>query len=179
MTEHDFVVNLPLIKDDDEIGAPSPLMTRDEHHPRPIHYHIAMIRAAKVYHQFRSALKTTSLSQLDVIDLVTRADEELAQIIIDLPPYLHADFDAASRIVADEVDFPWVSRQRINISLVLLNLRMRVNKVLQNIWSDEGAAFQRARSICLDSSNAMISLVLDGHVPLERLNTWWVHFQMR
>lgn len=173
MREDDFQVDIPIIRDDDELGASGSLI-RHEQHPRPIHYHIAMIEAARVYRHFRSSLKDWRLSQSDVVKLVGQADEALAQIIMNLPPYLRAEFDSGSSNCYDETIFPWISRQRISISLVLLNLRMNVNKVLQNIWSDQGTLFRRARSICLGSSNTMLSLILEGQVPRERLNTWYV-----
>ncbi|CAK7199274.1 hypothetical protein SEUCBS139899_001949 [Sporothrix eucalyptigena] len=186
--EADFDVNLPAIANDDEIGPDGVSRTLPLSHPRPVHYHIAMIRAAQVKYRFRTALKARPLSRTDVVRLVTGADEDLARIIDDLPPYLHADSDELLLPVPSSPSaqswpppavgesrhaaFSWVPRQRILISLVLLNHRMAINNTLQSSWSDESILLQRIRSICMDSSSAMITLALRDGIELEFLNTW-------
>ncbi|CAK7220267.1 hypothetical protein SCUCBS95973_004101 [Sporothrix curviconia] len=185
--EEDFDVNLPAIANDDEIGPDGVFRTLPLSHPRPVHYHIAMIRAAQVKYRFRTALKARPLSRANVVRLVTGADEDLARIIDDLPPYLHADSDELLLPVppspsaqswpppaigeAWDAAFSWVPRQRLLISLVLLNHRMAINNTLQSSWSDESILLQRIRSICMDSSSAMITLALQDGVELEFLNT--------
>lgn len=172
INENDFHVQLPAVKDDDEIMESGALLKRPTSSPRPIHYHLFMIRLAKVYHQFRSRLKIGTWTRSSVGNLVQLTDDELAHIISDLPPYLQADYEGSKR-AQEESSFPWIPWQRAKIALILLNYRVLVNKILQNIWSDD-LTFQRVRAICLSSSRAIISLVLDSGVPHQRMRTWCV-----
>jgi len=130
-----------------------------------------MIRAANVYHRFRSLLRIGRWTRSSIVGLVQQTDDELAQIAAELPNYLKVDYKPSIRSRINEAEFPWLSWQRNNIGLVLLHLRVLVNKILQNIWTDN-LTFQRARSICLDSSRAIISLVLDSGIPREKLKSW-------
>lgn len=173
---------MPSIADDHEIRQDGISKTNLSNCPRPIHYHIAMIRTAQVKHRFRSALKTNVLTQSDVVKLVIKVDEDLAHIIDGLPSYLRADSNGSPLSSSlslphgeeKEIQFPWIPWQRVRISLVLLSLRMRVNRILQGAWSGEGTLLRRIRSICLGSSNAIITLALQGDVPQKYLNTWYV-----
>ncbi|KAK5224898.1 hypothetical protein LTR72_004679 [Exophiala xenobiotica] len=169
--EQNFHVNLPAIKDDDEISGSK---SRPASHPRPIQYHIVMIKLAVVWNRYRMALKLGRWTNSTVVDLVTRTDESLAQIIVELPPYLQNDASALVSAKFSETDYPWMSWQRTKTSMLLHNLRIGVNKILRNIWSDQGLVFQRVRSICLASSTAIITLALDSGQPSERLNSWAV-----
>ena len=130
-----------------------------------------MIRAAKIYHHFRSLLKIGRWTRSSIVSLVQQTDDELAQIAFELPSYLKLEYKPSARSQISEAEFPWLSWQRNNIALVLLHLRVSVNKILQNIWTDN-VTFQRARSICLNSSTAIISLVLDSGIPQEKLKSW-------
>ena len=130
-----------------------------------------MIRAAKIYHHFQSLLKIGRWTRSSIVSLVQQTDDELAQIAFELPSYLKFEYKPSPRSQINEAEFPWLSWQRNNIALVLLHLRVSVNKILQNIWTDN-ITFQRARSICLNSSTAIISLVLDGGIPREKLKSW-------
>lgn len=171
LLEQDFNVNLPALKDDDELAGAK---LRSASHPRKIHYHIIMIRIATVYYRYRLALKLGRWTNTTIIDLVTKTDDRLAQIIAELPPWLQNDAGAVAKPKFREVDYPWISWQRTKLSMLLHNMRITINKSLQNLWLDQGLVFQRVRSICLDSSNAIISLALDGGEPIERLNSWYV-----
>lgn len=130
-----------------------------------------MIRAAKIYHHFRSLLKIGRWTRSSIVSLVQRTDDELAQIAFELPSYLKFEYKPSARSQINEAEFPWLSWQRNNIALVQLHLRVSVNKILQNVWTDN-VTFQRARSICLNSSTAIISLVLDSGIPREKLKSW-------
>jgi hypothetical protein len=162
---------MPAIKDDDELSGSK---SRPAGHPRPIHYHIVMIKLAMIYNRYRMALKLGRWTNSTVVDLVAKTDESLAQIIVELPPYLQNDASALTSAKFSETDYPWISWQRTKLSMLLHNLRISVNKILRNIWSDQGLVFQRVRSICLASSTAIISLALDSGQPSERLNSWYV-----
>jgi hypothetical protein len=174
--EQNFHVNLPAIKDDDEISGSK---SRPASHPRPIQYHIVMIKLAVVWNRYRMALKLGRWTNSTVVDLVTRTDESLAQIIVELPPYLQNDASALVSAKFSETDYPWMSWQRTKLSMLLHNLRIGVNKILRNIWSDQGLVFQRVRSICLASSTAIITLALDSGQPSERLNSWYAPISLR
>ena len=171
INEYDFDVQLPAPKDDDEIVSSGIVSKRPLSHPRPIHYHLFMIRAAKIYHHFQSLLKIGRWTRSSIVSLVQQTDDELAQIAFELPSYLKFEYKPSPRSQINEAEFPWLSWQRNNIALVLLHLRVSVNKILQNIWTDN-ITFQRARSICLNSSTAIISLVLDSGIPREKLKSW-------
>ncbi|KAK6384753.1 hypothetical protein LTS17_002316 [Exophiala oligosperma] len=181
LLEQDFNVNLPAIKDDDELAGAK---LRPASHPRKVHYHIVMIRIATVYYRYRLALRLGRWTNSTIVDLVTKTDDRLAQIIGELPTWLQNDAGtgggalpaaaAHPRPKYRDVDYPWISGQRTKLSMLLHNVRITINKSLQNLWLDQGLVFQRVRSICLDSSNAIISLALDGGEPIERLNSWAV-----
>ncbi|KIW12059.1 hypothetical protein PV08_09333 [Exophiala spinifera] len=172
LLDQDFNVNLPAIKDDDELAGAK---LRPASYPRKIHYHIIMIHISTVYYRYRLALRLGRWTNSTIVDLVTKTDERLAQIIAELPPWLQNE---DGRPKFRDVDCAWASWQRTKLSLLLHNLRITVNKSLQNLWLDQGLVFQRVRSICLDSSNAIISLALDGGEPVERLNTWAVVMEL-
>lgn len=171
--EHDFHVNHPAIKDDYELSGS---ISHSTHHPRPVQYHIAMIKAASVFHRFKSALKSGRWTSATIVDLVTKTDESLAQIVTELPIYLQNDASTLVNSRYSESEFPWMSWQRTKISMLLHTLRINVNQILQNIWSDQGVVFQRVRSICIASSTAIISLALDSGVSREKLNAWFGRF---
>lgn len=168
VVEQDFNVNLPAIKDDDELSGSE---IRSVNHPRPIHHHIVMIKLAMVYRRYRTALKLGRWTNSTIVNLVAQTDESLAQISADLPYYLQSDSSSIASNKGSEAAFPWMSWQRSALKLLMHAIRIDVNKILQNIWSEQGLIFQRVRALCLESTTTIISIALDGGQPTERLNS--------
>lgn len=171
INEHDFDVNLPSITDDDELVSDSSITARPQGYPRPIHFHIAMIEAAIIYRRFFTSLKYGNLDQAAAVELVIKTDEELAYLIDTLPPYLHGDSDVSW---PNDESFPWIPAQRTKLSVFLLSLRATINRKLQNIWSENGTVFRRARSVCLRSSEGIIALVMEERAVRTLPFTWYV-----
>ena len=162
--EAGFQVNLPRLVTDDEMSAWN-LTAVDDAYPRPIQYHIAMIRLAQEYHRFRHRLPTTADTAAKLESFVLEADESLARIIDELPPHL-----TMSGQIGD--DIPWAHSQRKNLAVALLFYRLNINRVLQHQWLDCDVAFRRARAICLSSAKAIISLVDGDSDSLVLYRSW-------
>lgn len=143
----------------------------------PVHYHIFMARAAKAYYRFRKAVRLRIESFADTVQAVRAADEELAGIIDTLPSHLQPDADATheeetSRRV--DITESWLTWQRFDLTLVLLHLRMRVNRTLQDQWLS--ALDQRcpewARTISVTSATSIIWINSNWDQPASMRKQW-------
>ena len=140
-------------------------MCIDDDYPRPVQYHIAMIRLAQEYHRFRSRLPIMVGNAVELKAFVLEVDEGLARIIDELPPHL-----TMSGQIDD--DTPWTHWQRKNLALALLFYRLNVNRVLQHQWLSCDITFKRARAICLSAAKAIISLVDGDNDSLVLYRSW-------
>ena len=169
ISDGDFQVELPASFDDHELqsGDPSP-----GDHPRPIQYHIVMIQMARVYHRFRASLKLCGDRTKEVANLVLKTDEELANIIEDLPLHLQGGQATDQQTLFQDRNEPWVPWQRTNLSLVLFYYRIVVNRVLQDQWVQDPATFARTRAICVGSARGIVSLASEFTRSLARHRPW-------
>jgi hypothetical protein len=167
--EAEFQVNLPGIMNDDEIGMRTSA-DADDTYPRPIQYHIAMIRLAQEYHRFASKLPIMSDNAAELKSFVLEADESLARTIDELPPHLTMSGQINSQVLEEHT--PWAQWQRKNLALTLLFYRLNINRVLQHQWLSCDVAFKRARAICLSSAKAIISLVDGDSDTLVLYRSW-------
>ncbi|KAJ5288639.1 transcriptional regulator family: Fungal Specific TF [Penicillium angulare] len=172
--EADFNVRLPLTLSDEELSThliKEPSMAIEG--PRPVNYHSAMISLAYSNYRFRLQMAATKSLQGDNLleDLVLTTDEALANIISQLPSHLLEASD--DQTTASEQYPPWVLWQQTNLSLSFLNYRMKINRVLQHRWaSSSDVLLARSKAICLDSANAIVSLVKQHKVALARHRPW-------
>lgn len=145
----------------------------------PVHYHIFMARAAKVYHRFCRTVRLGVISLENMISTVRLADEELAGVIDTLPEHLQPDADLASRKDASrEADpsEPWVTWQRFDLTLVLLHLRIRINRTLQGQWLSTPGAINTdwARTITVSSATSIIWIHKNWGQPSSMRKQWYV-----
>lgn len=166
--EADFDVPLPLNLTDEELLDPYLREHPDEVDdcPRPVQYHHAMIGLAQVRYRFK--MEVTRLRQYHLDDneqyfkrleeLVSRSDEALANLIVQLPDHLSSE-----NLEDEDDDETCVIWQRISLSLSFLFYRMAVNRELQYRWVESSSSFAaRSQAICLASAHAIVSLV-DRH----------------
>ncbi|KAF4961216.1 hypothetical protein FGADI_453 [Fusarium gaditjirri] len=146
--ESDFKVPLP------SVSHPAPQGGLVD----PVHYHIFMARTSQVIYKFRISLKYTSKSLNNVVDIVKAADEGLASIIETLPNHLQPESDAVTNtdIQALEATQPWIKWQRYDLTLVLLHLRMHINRVLQRQWLSSPEEYNWARTVSVTSAMSLI-----------------------
>jgi hypothetical protein len=173
--EGDFQVELPACLDDQELES---AIVISEGRPRPVQYHIAMIKLAILYHRFRCSLKLCAGQTTKTASLVLKTDEALANIIEDLPLHLQGGGQSSDpRVTSQEITDPWIPWQRTNLSLVLFYYRIVINRVLQDQWVQDPTAFARARAICLSSARGIISLATEFTGSLARHRPWYNSFQ--
>lgn len=172
--EADFNVRLPLTLSDEELSTcliNEPSMATEG--PRPINYHSALISLAYSNYRFRVQMVAIKNLQGDNLmeDLVLTTDEALANIISQLPSHLLEDSD--DQTTASKQYPPWVLWQQTTLSLSFLNYRMKINRVLQHRWaSSSDVLLARSKAICLDSANAIVSMVKQHKVALARHRPW-------
>jgi hypothetical protein len=144
---------------DDEIGMQISANV-DDTYPRPIQYHIAMIRLAQEYHRFASRLPIMTDNAAELKSFVLEADESLARIIDELPPHLTMSGQINGQVMEELTPG------------ALLFYRLNINRVLQHQWLSCDVAFKRARAICLSSAKAIISLVDGDSDTLVLYRSW-------
>lgn len=140
----------------------------------PVHYHIFMARTSQVIYTFRISLKYGSKSLNNVVDIVKAADEGLASIIDTLPNHLQPESDAATNtdIQALEATQPWIKWQRYDLTLVLLHLRMHINRVLQNQWLSSPEEYHWARTVSVTSAMSLIWINRSWDQPASTRKQW-------
>lgn len=89
--EMDFTCKLPDEVDNEELETASGGSRLSRSKPRPVRYHIAMAQVSKIYYQLRYMLRLREWGTEDVARFVFDADEQLANLITDLPSYLQFD----------------------------------------------------------------------------------------
>ncbi|KAI7767342.1 hypothetical protein LZL87_013091 [Fusarium oxysporum] len=147
--------------DESDFSVPLPSVP----HPKPqgglvdpVHYHIFMARTSQVIYTFRISLKYGLKSLDNVVNVVKAADEGLASIIDTLPSHLQPESDAVTNteIQSLEATQPWIKWQRYDLTLVLLHLRMHINRVLQNQWLSSPEEYHWARTVSVTSAMSLI-----------------------
>lgn len=174
--EIDFDVPYPTAP----LHSPSAAGSNQEH---PVHYHIFMARTATAWHRFLKAVRLGFHSLEETIRVIRAADEELAAIIDTLPVHLQPELGAGieeeqephSRTAAS-----WVTWQRFDLTLVLLHLRVRVNRALQDQWLSSSSQ-QRpewARTISVRSSVSIIWINSNWSLPSSMRKQWALSYQI-
>lgn len=166
----DFHVEDPAIIEDEELDAPS-VVLHDS--PRPIEYHLQMIKLSRLIHAFRTSLRQIHGQDKGVVDLVLKTDEALAKIIEDLPSHLQMYQVPNHAAWVQEHYKPWIAWQRLHLSSALLYCRIVINRVLQDQWVQDPETFARTRAICLSSAQGIISLSTQFDPSLARHRPWY------
>ncbi|KAF5635372.1 hypothetical protein F25303_8519 [Fusarium sp. NRRL 25303] len=146
----------------------------------PVHYHIFMARTSQVIYTFRISLKYGSKSLSNVANIVKAADEGLASIIDTLPSHLQPESDAATNedIQALEATQPWIKWQRYDLTLVLLHLRMHINRVLQKQWLSSPGEYHWARTVSVTSAMSLIWINRSWDQPASTRKQWALSYHI-
>ncbi|KAF4452061.1 hypothetical protein F53441_4992 [Fusarium austroafricanum] len=142
----------------------------------PVHYHIFMARTSQVIYKFRISLKYGNKSLENIVTIVKTADEELAGIINTLPRHLQpeSDSDTDIEIQALEAAQPWIKWQRYDITVVLLHLRMHINRTLQKQWMSSPNEYHWARTVSVTSAMSLIWINRSWDQPASMRKQWYV-----
>ncbi|EMT68922.1 hypothetical protein FOC4_g10005017 [Fusarium odoratissimum] len=139
-----------------------------------------MARTSQVIYTFRISLKYGSKSLNNVVDIVKAADEGLASIIDTLPGHLQPESDAVTNteIQALEATQPWIKWQRYDLTLVLLHLRMHINRVLQNQWLSSPEEYHWARTVSVTSAMSLIWINRSWDQPASTRKQWALSYHI-
>jgi hypothetical protein len=135
----------------------------------PVYYHLFMAMVARAHYRFRRALRWGKLTRAEA---VRQADIELADVIIMLPDHLQPDTnDTSLQEILDAK--PWIQWQRFSITLVLLNLRMRMHSSLRLQWLEDPEEYGWARSVSVKAATEIIWISYNWDQPPAMRNQWW------
>lgn len=170
----DFNCQLPMdISDAQLLEADLGLPHTPDRQPRPVQYHIIMTRIATIYHQLQAKLRLRRWSPAGIADFVIQADDQLADIVEQIPAHLqNTNDDPTQQDPNLEHVLPWITTQRTSLAIVLLYYRLAINRILQNYWLEGSTNFARARSVCLSSATGVIRSATSGEVAFRRLRSW-------
>lgn len=170
--EIDFSCKLPDEVDDDELQTISGGSRLPRSKPRAVRYHIAMAEVAKVYYQLRFTLRLRKWNTEDIARFVFGADEQLANLIIDLPSYLQPDERSTLATQARDAQYPFIPWQKKSLAKVLLYYRMAISSQLQEHWLDGSTDGARTRAICMSSARGLIQSTLSETADASKLRPW-------
>lgn len=168
----DFDCQLPDEVDDEELASGSPLSRLSRSKPRPISYHLTMIKISKIYYQIRYKLRLRRWSPAEVAEFVFAADEQLAHLISELPP--HLQFEEVSTDATKERDrrYPFILWQKENLSKILLYYRMAISRLSNEHGRDGSVMVARARAICLSSAKGLVNCTLSHATESSKARPW-------
>ncbi|KAK7720241.1 hypothetical protein SLS63_009913 [Diaporthe eres] len=158
--------------DDEELGTASGKSRLPGSKPRPVRYHIAMAQVSKIYYQLRYMLRLREWKTEDVAQFVFNADEQLANLIIDLPSYLQSDEKSTTATEARDHRYPFIPWQKKSLAKVLLYYRMAISSQLQDHWLDGSTGGARTRAICMSSARGLIHSTLTETADASKLRPW-------
>ncbi|KAK2615872.1 hypothetical protein N8I77_002596 [Diaporthe amygdali] len=168
----DFSCKLPDEIADEELETASGSSRLPRSKPRPVRYHIAMAQVSKVYYQLRYILRLREWKTEDVAQFVFNADEQLANLITDLPSYLQFDEKSTTATEARDRQYPFIPWQKKSLAKVLLYYRMAISSHLQEHWLDGSTDGARTRAICMSSARGLIQSTLTETVDASKLRPW-------
>ncbi|KAG8160922.1 hypothetical protein KVR01_009186 [Diaporthe batatas] len=164
--------DLPDEVDDDELQSVSGGSRLPKSKPRAVRYHIAIAEVAKVYHRLRFTLRLRQWDADEVARFVFDADEQLANLIVDLPSYLQSDEKSTPTTQARDAHYPFIPWQKKSLAKVLLYYRMAVSCQLQEHWLDGSTDGARTRAICMSSARGLIQSTLSETADASKLRPW-------
>lgn len=169
--------NQPAGLDDIDFDVPLPsLHVTDpgQRGPHPVHYHIFMARTAAVVYRFHRAIRSGVKNVEQLVRIVRAADEELAEVIDTLPAHLQPENGDSEEIRRLEQDHPWVKWQRFDLTVVLLHIRVRINRALQKQWLLSPGTYDWARSVSVRSAMTVIWINHNWDQPATMRKQWCV-----
>lgn len=134
----------------------------------PVQYHIVMIRISIAVQRFRQMLN----AGWPLVHAVQETDNNLANIIEELPPHLQPD-EVQDQFTRDRDNHcPWIRWQHADLRLVLLYHRLAINHLLQSHWIDSPGSLGGPRSICLSSALGILAVTRNWDEPMARRRQW-------
>lgn len=130
-----------------------------------------MISVSSVYQRFRRLLRSLDRP---LVDLVRDTDNQLAEIISNLPAHLQPDEPADDYTKQRDETYPWVPWQRVYLTLVLLYYRMVINRTLQSSWLADEGKYGGPRAICLSSARGILLIQSKWKIPMAKRRQWYV-----
>lgn len=140
--------------------------------PHPVHYHLFMSRTSAVVYRFRKSIRSGPNDVDQLTRIVRAADAELAEIIDTLPAHLQPENGDSDEIRRLEVDHPWVKWQRFDLTVVLLHIRLRINRTLQTQWLESPGKYEWARSVSMSSASSVIWINYNWDQPATMRKQW-------
>ncbi|RMJ03287.1 hypothetical protein CDV36_015188 [Fusarium kuroshium] len=170
----------PRVHDTDfDVPLPSATSTDEEENvTHPVHYHIFMARTSTVFYYFRQAIRSGPSSLAELVRVVRKADEELAEIIDTLPVHLRPDADGNDKIRGLELAQPWIKWQRFDLTLVLLHLRLQINCTLQEQWLSYPGQYDWARTISVRSAMSIVWINRNWDQPISMRKQWALSYHI-
>lgn len=170
VTDQDFNLSLP---SEDTIVGPYQC---DASGVNPIHFFLMKASMSSILYQFRSALHHSSHDDVSLDVLARQADNELANVISQMPHYLQdaeqedegqqAEVESSASLAAQLPS--WLKWQRRAVTLLFLYYRMVVHRVVVANAPDHDTA----TAICLTSAHGIYNVVAALEHPTERQLTW-------
>ncbi|KAK7427779.1 hypothetical protein QQZ08_005717 [Neonectria magnoliae] len=142
--------------------------------PRPVQYHIAMIKLAKICYQIKFRLRISRWQANEIAEFVFTADEQLALLISNLPSHLQFDEKQSATSIGRDRLLPWIPWQRISITKALLYYRMVIGRLLQAHWLDGSIGGTRTRAICISSAQGLINTTRGESMDPSKMRPWAV-----
>ncbi|KAM5349846.1 hypothetical protein ACJ41O_006351 [Fusarium nematophilum] len=167
--------------DEVDFDVPLPSETWPDAHEggiHPVHYHIFMARTATVVYHFRETIRPGLASLDEIARVVKTADEELAEIIDTLPAHLQPDTGGNDEMRRLELEQPWIKWQRYDLTLVLLHLRIRINRTLQEQWLSCPGQYSWARSVSVRSAMSVIWINRNWDQPASMRKQWALSYHI-
>ncbi|RBR19627.1 hypothetical protein FVER53590_25003 [Fusarium verticillioides] len=169
--------------DESDFSIPLPSVSHREAQDTlvdPAHYHIFMARTSQVIYKFRISLKYGVKTLKNAIDIVKTADEGLASIIDSLPSHLQPESDAVTDAEIQDLEStqPWIKWQRYDLTLVLLHLRMHINRVLQKQWLSSPEEYHWARTVSVTSAMSLIWINRSWDQPASTRKQWALSYHI-
>ncbi|EXJ82983.1 hypothetical protein A1O3_06800 [Capronia epimyces CBS 606.96] len=115
---------------------------------------------------------------MPLTEIVRDADNRFADIIDGLPPHLQPDEVKTDETRARDALYPWIPWQQVNLTLVLLNFRLAINRCLQHEWLADPTNLSGPRAICLSSAKGIIWISQHWAAPIARRRQWAMSVQI-
>lgn len=132
----------------------------------PIQYGIALAQISRIVYRFTCSMKRLGEDGNMLKECIRTADEELANVINDLPAHLTADEPETRRTLERDAAFPWIPNQKRSIATIMLYYRTVINRVAVRSAEARDLVQQRmAMAVCLDSSHALVRIGLTENDP--------------
>lgn len=135
---------------------------------RNIQYHITLARICSAMYSFKWTLSALSGDTEELASIVQRADNNLADIISDLPQV----FCASEHLSMQESDTEQLKWQQKSISVILLYYRMVVNRVLRLNTPRASPYFAGATAICFEAAHGIVDLLIEVETESSRHYLW-------